>query len=54
MAAAEWFNIEGRLSSRIGGAGGSKWDGAGLLSKPKTEQNKTKNEKKRSSSIRQI
>lgn len=29
--AVEWFNIEGRLSSRIGGAGGCKWEGAGLL-----------------------
>lgn len=30
-AAAEWFNNGGRLSSRTGGAGGSRWEGAGLL-----------------------
>lgn len=30
-AAAEWFNTEGRLSSRMGGAGGSRCEGAGLL-----------------------
>ena len=33
LALAEWFNTEGRLSSRTGGAGGSRWEGAGLLKK---------------------
>lgn len=29
--AVGWIDDEGRLSSRTGGAGGSRWEGAGLL-----------------------